>query len=223
MQIILASLSITRKKILESLGLKFKVVPSHIDETKISATNPKLLVQKIAKAKAEAVVKRIKNQSLNHLTIQPSNYLIIAADSMVVLNGKTIGKPKDNQEAKKILKQLSGKTHSFITDLCLINTKTNKTWQKFAETKVTFRNLSDKEIDGYISKTDVTRFAGGYAIIPPGDFNLKTVKKGQSPVPSGAGQSDIIKKISGSSTNIMGLPLETLLPILKENGLINDF
>ena len=218
MQIILASASQTRKKILESLGLKFKVVPSQIDETKISATNPKLLVQKIAKAKAEKVFDSIKNQQRSNVATQQPSYLILAADSMVVLNNETIGKPKDNQEAKKVLKALSGKTHEFITGLHVINTKTSKTWQKLAVTKVTFRKLKDQEINRYIKKTDVTRFAGGYAIVPPQDFNLKTVKKGQSPAPSGAGQSDIITKIDGSFTNVMGLPIEILLPILKENG-----
>ena len=206
MQLILASASQTRKKILESLGLKFKIVPGHIDETKISAINPKLLVQKIARAKAEAVAKKFRNFAIS----QFPDYLILAADSMVVLDNQTIGKPEDSQEAKKILKALSGKTHSFITGLCLINTKTNKTWQKLAESKVSFRELKEKEIEAYIKKTDVTRFAGGYAIVPSQDFDLKTVKKGRS---------DIIKKISGSLTNIMGLPLEILLPILKENGI----
>lgn len=247
MQLILASSSPTRKKILESLGLDFKVIPSHIDESKISATNPKLLVQKIAKAKCEAVFRKSTNQLINQSSnqLQESSHarhselgsespvikilksikkenrqvhnntmstdakLILAADSMVVLGNQTIGKPKDKKEAKQILKQLSGKTHSFITGLYLINTKTNKAWQKLAETKVTFRNLSNEEIDDYISKTDVTRFAGGYAIIPPEDFNLKTIKNNKS---------NIIKKISGSITNVMGLPIEILLLILKENG-----
>jgi len=219
MQLILASSSQARKKILASLGLKFKTIPSHIDETKISATNPKLLVQKIAKAKAEKVFDEIKNQQRSNVATQQPSYLILAADSMVVLDNQIIGKPKDKKDAKQILKQLSGKTHEFITGLYVINTKSKKVWQKYAETKVTFRKLKDQEINRYIKKTDVTRFAGGYAIVPPQDFNLKTVKKGQSPAPSGAGQSDIITKIDGSFTNVMGLPIETVLPILKENGI----
>ena len=125
---------------------------------------------------------------------------------------------KHKKEAKKILKRLSGQTHLFITGLYLINTKTNKTWQKLAETKVTFRNLSDKEIDDYVSKTDVTRFAGAYAAIPPEDFKPERFKTKESPAPSGAGQADIIKKVSGSLTNVMGLPIEILLPILRKNA-----
>ena len=226
MQLILASASQTRKKILESLGLDFKVIPSHIDEFKISASNPKLLVQKIARVKAETVNEKLKEvltQGAIVCRVDTSfspppplfcHHLILAADSMVVIDNHIIGKPKDKKDAKTILKRLSGRTHSFITGLYLINTKTNKSWQKIAETKVTFRKLKDREIDDYINKTDVTRFAGAYATIPPNDFNLKTVKNNKS---------DIIKKISGSLTNIMGLPLEILLPILKENGLINDF
>jgi len=240
MQLILASSSQARKRILESLGLKFKVIPSQIDESKISLTNPKLLVQKIAKAKAESVVKRLKEiKRLKRLKERksqvaiacqvspsfasqpslPSYHLVLAADSMVVLDNQTFGKPKDKKEAKQILKQLSGRTHDFITGLYIINTKTKKFWQDVALSKVTLRRLRNKEINAYIAKTNVTRFAGGYTIIPSQEFKLKSIHQDQSPAQFGAEQSDIIKKISGSLTNVMGLPLETLLPILRENGI----
>lgn len=190
MKIVLASQSLGRKKILESLEISFKIFPSEIDEAKITVSNPKLLAQKKAKAKAEAVAKQLNNQ----ITEQ----LIIAADSMVLLNGETIGKPKDKKEAKKILKELSGKTHRFLTAVYVLNTKTKKVWQKTALSKVTFRKMRDWEIEVFLKKVDPTVVAGGYSLDPPQDF---------------------ITKVKGSITNVLGLPLEVLLPILRENGI----
>lgn len=217
MQLILASSSETRKKILKSLGLKFKVVPSHLDESKISATNPKLLVQKLAKAKAETVTQNLKLPYSKPTIVDRlygssgADYLILAADSMALLGSQTIGKPKNRKDAERILKLLSNKTHQFITGLYIINTKTNQSWQKLAVSQVTFKKINHQEIEDYVSKNQVTRYAGGYAIVPPKDFNFKTINQGQS---------KIIKKVEGSLTNVMGLPVEVLLPILRENQLI---
>lgn len=199
MQIILASASFGRKKILESLGLSFKIIPSDIDETKFNRSKPIALAQTLAKAKAERVFEKIKNQQCSHLTIEPLNYLIIAADSMVLLNGETIGKPKDKKEAKKILKKLSGKTHQFLTAVYVLNIKTKKVWQKTALSKVTFRKMKDWEIEVFLKKVDPTVVAGGYSLDHPQDF---------------------ITKVEGSLTNVLGLPLEILLPILRENNIL---
>ena len=131
MKIVLASSSIGRRKVLESLRLKFEVIPANIDEEKFTASNPIKLIKKIAKSKALAVLGTPPRAPV-------SNYLIIAADSMAVFQGKTFGKPKNRQEATRFLQIFSGKTHEFVTGLYVVNTKTKKTYQASAKTKVKF-------------------------------------------------------------------------------------
>lgn len=190
--LILASSSIGRKRVLKNLGLKFVIIPANIDESKFRAVNPVELLKKIAKAKALAVAKKL---AANH-------YLIIAADSMVIFAGKTFGKPKTLKEAKRILVMLSGKTHEFLTGLCIFNTKTNKMYQVSGKTKVKFEKLTQKEIDDYVAAAPVTLFAGAYSLEEEGAGILKTKIK-----------------FLGSKTNVLGLPVEKLTPILRKEGI----
>lgn len=222
MKIILASSSIGRKRVLKNLGLKFEIIPANIDEEKFTASNPITLVKKIAKAKALAVLgvrgghqflrnerseatpaaagfvpQKIAWPTSARRDRQP--YLIIAADSLVLFAGKTYGKPKTKTQAKEILTMLSGKTHEFLTGLYIINTKTNKRYQISCKTRVIFKKFSDQEINTYIKASPVTTHAGAYST-----------------------SDDFIKnkcKLIGSATNVVGLPVEILLPILKENGI----
>lgn len=196
MKLILASSSIGRKKILESLGLKFDIVPANIDEKKITASNPITLVKKIAKAKALTILK-----GSTFYKVEPyQNYLIIAADSLIVFNGKTYGKPKTKKQAKKILQMLSGKIHEFITGLCLLDTSTSKLYQGSCRTKLIFEKFSEKEINHYVRIANVTSYAGGYSLEEKG--------------------SEILRpkiRVIGSESNVLGLALEKLIPILRKN------
>jgi septum formation protein len=200
MRLILASQSAGRKKVLESLGLKFEVIPAHINEGKYTADSPPTLVKKIARAKAIAILKKTKFPAL-----------IIAADSMVVFAGKTFGKPRTKQEGKEFLEMFSGKTHEFLTGIYIINTKTNKRYQDFCKTRVSFAKLTEKEINNFVKVADVTSFAGGYTYDLEGGEILRPEMK-----------------IIGSETNMAGLPLEKILPILRKNrikikkGIINQ-
>lgn len=207
MKIILASSSLGRKKILESLGLKFEIIPSNIDEDKFTAPSPLALVKKIAKAKAMAVLRAIsekrKATSKKLLPIPYSlfagPYVIIAADSMILFRGQIYGKPKTKTEAKKFLKMFSGKTHRFLTGLCVIDTTTAKLYQTSCYSRVYFSKLMGKEIDDYVKTANVTSFAGGYAPDLPGGEIIKAKMK-----------------IIGSKSNVLGgLPLEKLLPVMK--------
>jgi len=192
-KIILASASQGRKRILKSLGIPFEVVPSNLDEDKITGSNPVEILKTRARAKAETVIKKISN-----FKFQISNFLIIAADSSVILNGKIYGKPRDKKEARKFLAALSGKTHDFVTAVCVIQGK--KVWQAVEITKVTFRKLKMSEIDIFVKRFDLIKFAGAYSLFDtPQDF---------------------IAKIEGSLTNVLGLPLEKLLPVLRETNLL---
>lgn len=236
MKIILASASAGRKKILESLGLPFIIIPADIDERKITASNPIRLIKKIAKEKAKTVFKQIRSEPTNFDRLRQSERLrvikqlqpvrerfedgstislasgvrsdiimIIAADSMVLFKGKTYGKPKDKTEAKKFLGILSGQTHEFITGLCVIyfsldRRPLSRLICKSCKSEVTFEKFTKEEIEKYIKIAYVTSFAGGFAP------NLKG--------------GEIIKPkmhIKGSVSNVLGgLPLEILLPILKQ-------
>ncbi len=193
--LILASASAGRKMLLEKLGLTFTVIPAHLDEEKYQDPDPLQLVQKIAKAKALAVLKilGVREGALNA-------YLIIAADSMVAFRGKTYGKPKAKSEAKKLLRLLAGQTHEFITGVYIFNTKSKKTYQKAVKTTVIFRQFTQKWINEYVQTAAVTTHAGGYST---DDAMMKE-------------KFELI----GSETNVVGLPLEVLLPILKKEKII---
>ena len=151
-QIILAFSSPRRKELLASIGLKFKVKPSYIEEK----LNPRLG----PKAQAESL-------SLQKATIVASKYedvIVISADTIVVLGSEIIGKPNDAQEAKRFLRKLHGTRHSVITGFTIIDSESGKTITKSVKTNIYMRKLSDKEIETYIKKENVFDKAGAYAI-----------------------------------------------------------
>lgn len=219
MRIILASKSSARKKILEDLGLKFEVVPSEVDEDTIKNKRPAVLVKKIAMLKARTVLKKVSwltglriNESYGLIKRRQEQVLIIAADTVVYIpksslyplsfcgQAKIIGKPKDKTDAKQILKSLSGSTHYLYTGICAISLtsgKIDKEFCDFEKTKVVFRKLKESEINQYIENPEVLNHAGTY-----------TIEKSTP----GAG---FIKKIEGSYTNVLGLPVEKLRKIFK--------
>ncbi len=178
-QYILASKSDRRKTLLKQLGIKFKVIESGAKEVELNNSNPIKLVKHNAKLKAEEVSKRVKDK------------IIIAADTVVYLNGYTYHKPKDNKEAMKFLKSLSGKMHIVYTGLCVLDTKTGKEITDYEKTKVFFRDLSQQEINYYIKNFNPLDKAGAYGIQE--DFGCL-----------------FIKKIEGDYYNVVGLPLTRL-------------
>jgi septum formation protein len=215
-RLILASNSIGRKQLLEKLGVEFQVIPSQIDEDIIIHTNQIKMIQMRAKAKGEDVCKRLafsklafskkysSKQNSKRYTLDARCYLILAADSMAILNGKTYGKAKTKLEGKKLLEDLMGKTHDFVTATSIIfkSLKSPKLlkWNHVTTTRVTLRKLTSQELDSYVSYFDFTRFAAGYA------FNEKPW--------------DIVTKIDGSYTNVIGLPFEIVLPIFRQFELV---
>lgn len=208
MKIILASASEGRKLLLEKIGLKFDVIPANLDEEKFTAKSPLALVKKIAKAKAMAVFKILgarggtSRQLADRADLSALNScLIIAADSMVYFQGKTYGKPKSKIEAKKVLQLLAGQTHEFITGVYIFNTKSKKVYQKAVKTTVIFRQFTQKWLNEYVQTAAVTTHAGAYST---GDAMMR-------------GKFKLI----GSETNVVGLPLEVLLPILRKEKVIS--
>ena len=194
-KLILASSSLGRKRLLDYLRLDYEIVSSDLDEDKIIGKTPVETIALRAKLKGEAVVENQKIRKSNNL-------IILSADSDAILDDKVLGKPANRSEAVKLLASLSDRTHLFITAVHILkvdhnNSKTNKVIYS-GETKsyVTFRKITRAEIEFYLNHTDFTRFAGRYSLISAQDF---------------------ITKVEGSLSNVIGLPLEVVIPILRKH------
>ena len=194
-KLILASSSLGRKKLLDYLKIPFVIMPSNLDEDKIIGKTPIETISLRAKRKGEAIAKTILRRGVTQ------SYLVLSADSDAVIDEKVVGKASDKKRAIKILKSLSGRTHDFYTAVYIIKIDKNKSkdkkviLEKLVKSTVTFRKLSQEDIDFYLKVTDYKKFAGSYALISAQDF---------------------ITKIQGSLSNVIGLPLEIVIPILKK-------
>lgn len=197
--IVLASQSVGRRTLLEKFGLKFRVAVARIDEDQITDKDPVKQLKKRAAAKADEVV----NHPRVYSVVEQAKTLVIAADSEAILAKQGYGKARDKEDAKTILKALMGKTHTFVTAVNIVLMEGHaekKRWEKQVETKVTLNKLSPSELESYVNRYDFTRFAAGYAL-------------NDTPW-------DLVAKIDGSVTNVVGLPFEILLPIFKQLELI---
>jgi septum formation protein len=192
--VILASQSIGRRMLLEKLGIRFRVAVTRLDEDKITDPNPLKTIQKRAVAKGLEVV----NNPRVYMVPEDREVVVIAADSMAIIGKKIYGKAIDRVDATKMLKELMGKTHVFTTVIHIVyldKGKVKKTWTKTVTTKVALRKMTGPELESYVARYDFTRFAAGYSL-------------NETPW-------DLVTKVDGSYTNVIGLPFEVLLPILR--------
>jgi len=191
-KIILASKSPRRKELLEKIGMDIEIYPSNIDEKRISIENPVEYVKKLARLKAE-----------NIGSLHPGSW-VIGADTIVVIHDQIIGKPRSKADAISILKKLNNRDHFVYTAFCICNQASNsytmKSVIKSVKTKVYFKNLTDNEIEWYVNTKEPFDKAGGYGIQGVGSF--------------------IVKKISGSYTNVVGLPVCEVVEALINLNLI---
>ena len=185
MKIVLASKSLRRIEILTKFGYDFITDVSNADESLIKKEDVRELVMELAKLKAETVAKR------------HSDSVIIAADTLVSFEGKQIGQPKDKDDARRIIKELLGKTHEVFTGVCVINTSNNKVMQDYDVSKVTLRNVSDEVLEEYLTTGVYAGKAGAYDI---GDAEFKV----------------FIDNIEGCRYNIRGTPIEKIGNMIKE-------
>lgn len=184
--IILASASPRRKQLLKQLGLEFKVIPSEIEEKLNPRWQPRKQVESLAEQKAQDVAAKQKNA------------IVIGVDTMVSYNNEVIGKPKDEKDAKFILKRLSGKKQTVITAFTIIDTLAKKSVTKSVETDVWFRKISESEIRSYVAKDKPFDKAGAY-----GMQSLGAV---------------FVEKVEGDFLSAVGLPLFALAKELKKFG-----
>ena len=181
--IILASKSPRRIELLQSLGLNFKIEVSEIDEEKFYHKDAKELNKILAIEKAKAVAKNNPND------------IVIGSDTIVTINNKILGKPKNKDEARLMIKALSNNTHEVVTSICII--KDNNIVAETSVSKVSFYEISNEEIENYIGTDEPYDKAGGYAI--QGDFGKK-----------------FIRNIDGDFYSIMGFPIARVYQLLKE-------
>lgn len=185
LKIILASNSPRRKKILTDLGLDFEVIPSNYEEKLETDIFSYDLIEDLATQKACDVVRRVGNDEI-----------VLGADTVVVLHNKILGKPKDKEDAFRMLNELSGQTHMVVTSLCGINTKTNRAALLSTTSYVRFKELSNELIKYYIDKFNPLDKAGSYGI---------------QELPDG-----ILDKYEGSFENIIGLAPEAVIAVLNQ-------
>jgi septum formation protein len=183
-RIILASGSPRRKDLLTQLGIDFEIIPSEYEEDMTIQLPPKELVQYLAKGKARDVADKYNDA------------LIIGADTFITVNEKIMGKPKDYNEAKEMLKATSNQVVKIHTGVCIINTKNNEEWIDYDLTKIHIKKMSEKDIESYLSKGEWKDKAGAMGI------------QGNS--------APYIQKIEGSYSNAMGFPLEKVSDRLKQ-------
>lgn len=179
MNILLASASPRRKKLLGELGYEITVAAPIFDEGQIRAEDPAQLVAALAEGKGRSVC-------------APKDVLLVAADTVVAFNGAILGKPADAAEAKKMLLMLSGNTHQVYTGVYLRRGEKERVFTDCSS--VTFRALSEREIDAYVQSGSPMDKAGSYGIQ----------------------ETDFVSEIEGSFNNIVGFPTELFQKIIKE-------
>lgn len=184
-QFILASASPRRKKLLNQIGLKFKVSANNVAEID-DDKYPLRTIKRNALNKCESAALHYKNK------------IIISADTIVVINGKVLHKPKDAKDAKTYLEMLSGKTHVVYSGICIINKISGKNVYGYEKTEVTFKKLDTEEIDYYVKRHKPLDKAGAYGI--QDDFGCL-----------------FVKSIKGDYYNVVGLPLVKLFSLIKES------
>ena len=182
-KIVLASASPRRRELLKKITPDFTVRVSGAEEKTEEGLKPCEIVISLARQKAAAVE-------------IADGETIIAADTLVAINDTVLGKPRDAQDAKRMLTLLSGKTHFVYTGVCIRTGKGSRSF--YEETAVTFRELSEKEIDDYIATGEPVDKAGAYGI-------------------QGEGGA-LVKSINGDFDNVVGLPVEALEKALEDDG-----
>ena len=189
-KIILASNSKVRKKILNENGIKCKVFPSNVDE--------ELAKESLMKENAspEFISKNLAELKANKISLKFNNEIVLGADSVIDINGELVSKPKNREEALKILKKLNGKTHHLISSIC-VSKNGSMIWNYTDKAALTMKNMTDKELKEYLFKVkDEALYS----------YNVYQIE--------GEGRS-LFSKIEGDENTIMGLPVKKIKDYLR--------
>jgi septum formation protein len=183
-KLILASASPRRQELLRSVGLKFKTIPAHVNEDYIKGESPQQHVRRLAQEKAQLIARKYPRA------------WVLGADTIVVIDGLILGKPKNKTQAKEMLTKLSGSEHKVFTGFTVIQVASKVSHSDIVQSTVKFKKISAAELDWYIACDEPYDKAGGYAVQGKGAY--------------------FIKSIRGSYTNVIGLPLCEVLETLKK-------
>jgi septum formation protein len=187
-RLILASKSPRRYELLKQVGLDFEVVPSRVIEDFVQTESTQEHVIRLAEAKARDVARGYPDR------------WVIAADTIVYINGSILGKPKSREEAMEMLNRLSGQEHWVLTGFSVCHLGKGKGDKEAVQTAVRVKPLTSVEMEWYVQTGEPFDKAGGYAIQGIGSF--------------------MIESIQGSYTNVVGLPLCELIQMLNRQGAI---
>jgi septum formation protein len=180
--------------LLARLGLAPEVRPADVDETPNDGETPEELVLRLARAKATAVAVSTTSE---HRGDAGLDEVVLAADTVVTLDGRVLGKPRDRNDAEAMIRELSGRTHQVVTGVAVVRGA-----QQLADivtTAVTFRRLTDDEVAWYLDTGESADKAGGYGL------------QGAAAV--------LVERIDGSDTNVIGLPLAETVALLRRAGM----
>lgn len=186
-KIYLASKSPRRISLLNELRVAFETKPVAVQEISSDPfLGPAEIAMENATRKAQEAAQDLEEG------------LVIGVDTIVYVEGKALGKPRDRREARQMLTLLCGRTHEVYSGVAVLDTASARMEKKFARTKVTFRSLSDEEIEIYLSNTDPYDKAGGYTLTGPGTL--------------------LVTKVEGCYYNVLGLPMIVLDELLRKFG-----
>jgi len=181
MRLVLASASPRRQEILYAAGVPFVVRPANVDETPIAGESPEAFVQRLAEAKAQDVRRNHEH--------------VLGADTVVVIDEAVLGKPADIEDAQRMLRSLSGRTHRVLTGICLLHG--DQVQQAVEETTVYFRELDEQEIADYVATGEPMDKAGAYGI-------------------QGAA-AKFIHRVEGCYFNVVGLPISRVYNFIRSS------
>ncbi|MBX3020840.1 MAG: septum formation protein Maf [Bdellovibrionales bacterium] len=191
LKLVLASQSPRRRELLNSAAYEFTVSTVKVSEIFDESLNPQEVASHLATLKARACLDQ-------HKSLNSPGYLILSADTIVVLGDQILGKPESAAQAEDFLRRLSSNTHRVMTGVALLESGSTKTWTGVEITEVKFRELSAEEIRTYVADGEPMDKAGAYGIQGDG--------------------GKFVSSVHGSWSNVVGLPLERLERALKENG-----
>jgi nucleoside triphosphate pyrophosphatase len=183
-RLVLASASPRRRELLAQLGVPFEVVTSDVPETPAPAESPAAFAQRVARDKAAEVARRCPEA------------LVLAADTVVAVEGAIFGKPRDRADARRMLEALSGRTHVVLTAVAL-RTPAGDVEELVVRSAVEFRALTAREIENYLDGSEPFDKAGAYAV-------------------QGEAQRFVVQ-VRGSYTNVVGLPVDQVRELLRRH------
>lgn len=203
LKVVLASSSPRRIELLTNLGFTFDVIPSDVDETVEPGKTAAGMVIQLAKLKADTVYERVTQNDDWKNGDENCRLLVLGADTTVVLDNKLLGKPENVEEARSMLRELSGRCHDVFTGVVILYRDAGSTTpieiSSFEMSHVFFRNLTEEEIIAYVKTGEPMDKAGSYAL-------------------QGIG-SAFVQAIEGCFTNVIGLPVPLVVSMLRRAGI----